>query len=401
MLSLFFILLAGNMAAVDPLSVEAVTLEGQTISAKWEGLAADGTVTLLVEQKTTAIPIDQLMLIHRTNMPSSAPAPDSRPASAGSLMILLNDGSRFPATLRGGSARQIEIETLPTGPLTVPLTAIAAVRRVDVTSPQTNELFDEALKRRDTTQDELFIIRDGRVTNVRGLTESMTSDAVAFKYREQTRAIPWSDLYGLILAKGVQTGERPAARCLLEDDSIWAGRLVGGDRQAVRVQLTVGATITLPLLTLREIRFQSDRIVFLSDLDPTEYTFEPFGVTRWPYRLDRSAANRPLRIGNMSYARGIGMHSVSTLTYKLDVAYKALAADIGIDAAVGQRGDVVFRVLADGKEVFNSGPVTGRNPPRPILVKLEGAGQLQLCVDLGGQLDIGDQANWGNIRLIK
>lgn len=401
MWNLFFILLAANMAAIDPSSIEAVTLEGQTISGKWEGLAADGMVSLLVEQKVTTIPIDQLMLIHRTHLPSSAPASDSRPSSPGSLMIHLHDGSRFPATLRGGSARQIEIETLPTGPLTVPLTAIAAVRRMDAAPPNNNDIFDEALRRCDATQDELFIIRDGRATNVRGLTESIAPEAITFKYREQSRTVPWSDLYGLILAKGVQAGEPPQARCLLDDDSILAGRLLGGDRQSIEMQLSIGATIAIPLAALREIRFHSERVVFLSDLTPSDYTFEPFGITHWPYRLDRSVANRPLRIGGKQYARGIGMHSVSTLTYKLDTAYKTLAADIGIDAAVGQRGDVVFRVLADGQEVFNSGPVTGRDPPRSILVKLEGARQLQLCVDLGGQLDIGDQANWGNIRLIK
>ena len=401
MLSFFIILTAGCMATVDPLSVEVVTLEGQSISAKWEGLTADGTVSLIIEPNTTAIPVDQLMLLRRVDEISSTSPAESQPASSGSLIIHLADGSRFTATLRGGSARQIEVDTLPAGLLTLPLTTIAAVRRADIANPQADELFNESLKRRDATQDVLFILRDGRPTNVRGLTESITPEEIAFKYRERTRRVPWSDLYGLVLAKGVQTGDPPPARCLMDDGSIWAGRLISGDRKSVRLQSAAGITMDIALTDLREIRFHSDRVVFLGDLQPTDYAFEPFGLTRWPYRLDRSVANRPLRIGNRQYPRGIGMHSVSTLTYNLDTAYKTLAADIGIDAAMGPRGDVVFRVLADGREIFNSGPVTGRDPPRSILVEIEGARQLQLCIDLSGQLDISDQANWGNIRLIK
>lgn len=402
MLSFFLILTAYSASpAVDASAVEIVTLEGQTIIASWEGLAADGTVSLRDEEKITAIPLGQLMFLRRADESSSTPAAESRQASPDSLIIHLADGSRFMATLRGGSAHQIEVETLHAGPQTLPLTTIAAIRRADIANPRADELFSESLKRRDATQDELFILREGRPTNVRGLTEWITPEEIAFKYRERTRTVPWSDLYGLVLARGVQTGEPPPARCLLDDGSIWAGRLIGGDRKSIRLLSAVGATIDIALTDLREIRFHSVRVVFLSDLEPDDYTFEPFGLTHWPYRLDRSVANRPLRIGNRQYARGIGMHSASTLTCNLDTAYKTLAADIGIDAAMGRRGDVVFRVLADGREVFNSGPVTGRDPPRSILVEIEGARQLQLCIDLGGHLDIGDQANWGNIRLIK
>ena len=61
----------------------------------------------------------------------------------------------------------------------------------------------------------------------------------------------------------------------------------------------------------------------------------------------------------------------------------------------------VFRVHADDKIVYDSGPVTGRDKPRPVLVSIEDAEHLKLEVDFGEALDVGDQANWANVRLIK
>jgi hypothetical protein len=108
-----------------------------------------------------------------------------------------------------------------------------------------------------------------------------------------------------------------------------------------------------------------------------------------------------MRIGGEVFDRGIGMHSAASLTYTLKEPFRQFAAAVGIDDAVGSRGNVVFRVLADGREVFSSGPVTGRDEPKPVLVELAGVKTLQLLVDLGDDLDIGDQANWANARLIR
>ena len=62
---------------------------------------------------------------------------------------------------------------------------------------------------------------------------------------------------------------------------------------------------------------------------------------------------------------------------------------------------MIFRVIADDEEVFTCGPVTGRDEPRPILVAIGGAKTFKLVVDFGEDLDVGDQANWGNLRLLK
>ena len=78
----------------------------------------------------------------------------------------------------------------------------------------------------------------------------------------------------------------------------------------------------LPVSQIGEIRFRSDRVLFLSELKPAEYVFEPFAVTPWPYRVDRSAANRPLQIGDEAFDRGIGMHSQARLSFDLPPGFR-------------------------------------------------------------------------------
>ena len=95
------------------------------------------------------------------------------------------------------------------------------------------------------------------------------------------------------------------------------------------------------------------------------------------------------------------MHSQATLTYELKTGYDQLAATVGIDDGARPLGNAIFRVLADGKEVYRSEAVTGRDEPRAILVPIKGAKRLELKVDFGEEQDIGDQADWCDARLIK
>jgi hypothetical protein len=95
------------------------------------------------------------------------------------------------------------------------------------------------------------------------------------------------------------------------------------------------------------------------------------------------------------------MHSRATLNYELPEGFSHLVATIGIDDAVRPRGSVVFRVITDGKPAYESKTLTGRDPAENIRVDIRGARTLQLVVDFGEELDVGDQADWANIRLVK
>lgn len=376
--------------------VVVTTIDGKAVNGVWQRLA-DGTVHVEVDGQATAFKLDELAAVQFVNHSATRPADNTEPT------FYLADGSRFPATLSAADGKQITLVTRPTGEFKLPMTALAGLRYGEPEPAATLAEFEKALADRPATDDTLFVVREGRLTSLQGLLETLTPKGGTFRWRERSVPIKPDNTYGIVFAQGVTRPEPAPATCLLIDGTIHAGqplRTIPEDGSNLELKAAAGK-LALPLDRILELRFRSDRVLRLSTLEPREYHFEPFSGTRWEWRRDRSAANRRLRIGGETYATGIGMHSQSSLTYNLPDTYKLLAADIGIDEAVGPLGNVVFRVLADGREVFNSGPVTGRDAPRPILVDIGVAKELTLAVDFGEGLDIGDQADWGNVRLLK
>ena len=72
--------------------------------------------------------------------------------------------------------------------------------------------------------------------------------------------------------------------------------------------------------------------------------------------------------------KGIGTHSKSEITYDISNAtYKRFNSYVGIDQEPGGKGgSVVFKVLLDGAEVFNSGTMYYNTPAKFVDVDLTG-----------------------------
>jgi hypothetical protein len=143
------------------------------------------------------------------------------------------------------------------------------------------------------------------------------------------------------------------------------------------------------------------RTVYLSDLKPAEYRHVPYLDLPWPYRTDRNVTGSLLRCNQRIYLKGLGVHSAARLTYLLDGSYKRFQADLGIDDSAGGRGSVGFRLFADGKPKFASGPIRGGAAPAPVSLDLTGVKRLDLVVDYGEQGDLLDHADWLNARVVK
>ena len=61
---------------------------------------------------------------------------------------------------------------------------------------------------------------------------------------------------------------------------------------------------------------------------------------------------------------------------------------------------MVFQVLADGKKVFDSGVMRGKQPARKISLDLDGVEELLLIVTDAGDGINSDHADWADARLI-
>ena len=117
-------------------------------------------------------------------------------------------------------------------------------------------------------------------------------------------------------------------------------------------------------------------------------------------QANKSVDNHPLFIDGKRYEHGFGTHAVSTLRIALAGKGERFTATVGVDDEVGQRGSVDFKVVGDGKVLWESGVLRGGDPAKEVSVDLHGIHKLLLQVgDAGDDMNY-DHADWADARIV-
>ncbi len=203
-----------------------------------------------------------------------------------------------------------------------------------------------------------------------------------------------------MVAQGAAEDDPTKALITLRDATLLAGEVdsLSGGKLAAR--LPGGSGVVIPQEALASIAFRSSRLVFLSDLKPVEEEQRSIAFLDVPWQKDRSVQSRTLTLGSRTFEKGIGCHAECRLTFAADGKWDVLAAVIGIDSETMGKGDCIFSVLADGESVFTR-RVKGTDPPQEIRVDIPRAKKVTLLVEAGAGLDLGDHADWCDVRFIK
>jgi alpha-galactosidase len=136
--------------------------------------------------------------------------------------------------------------------------------------------------------------------------------------------------------------------------------------------------------------------IWVSNLDLTK------AVTGWGHaQADKSIEKKPLTIAGQTYARGIGMHATGTLYIDLAGRAEAFRAKVGVDDEVtAGQGSVVFKLVGDGRVLFDSGVMKGGQPAKPVDVNLKGVNTLLLLVgDAGDNINY-DHGDWAEAVIV-
>jgi len=152
----------------------------------------------------------------------------------------------------------------------------------------------------------------------------------------------------------------------------------------------------------REVRDWAS-MAFLGKLDEAAAPRIALRVLRQDHsvlRFGQSCIDTPIRIGNLSFDRGLGTHAHSDIAVAIPEGAKVFEAQVGIDNnhdTQGVRGSVTFGVLADGKEIFRTPIVKGGDAPVPVRVEIpEGAKELVLNVAPTPDGVGHDQSDWAD-----
>jgi hypothetical protein len=164
-----------------------------------------------------------------------------------------------------------------------------------------------------------------------------------------------------------------------------------------------GVPVDLSRKEILSVYLSGGKVVYLSDLKPASVQEIPFFDNfLYHYQFDHSLVKKgTISIRGDKFFKGVSVHSKTELVYTLDKKYTQFEAVIGIDDEAKGKGDVVFSVLGDGKELFNSGNITGKSEPKLVKADVSDVKELKLIVDFGKDLDTMDRAVWADAVLME
>ncbi len=181
-------------------------------------------------------------------------------------------------------------------------------------------------------------------------------------------------------------------------------------------------------LILTALPMNGQNLIKLSELDASRIS-QPYGMPA----VGKSVSGEPLKVAGVRYADGIGVQASSRMKFTLMGNSKYFKCKVGVndnkvdykdpdlikiplvdgttvfytsvekgkefrgigsaEGTVG-KGSVVFRILGDGEELFNSGIMHGGDPAKNVDLEIGGVGTLELIVDDAGDGMSGDHADW-------
>lgn len=274
--------------------------------------------------------------------------------------------------------------------------------------------------------DRLYRLAGTGVDVLDGTLDGFGAEGVSFESSLGLRTYPWSDVVALFvepLDPPASTRGEPGSVAV---DLVGGGRLHGTleavGESLLRLRLPWDAVFATALDSVLLVGRDDGSIAYLSEREPLEFRGgsafdDDLGHVFVP-RDDRAVHGEPLRAGGRVWPRGIGVQAPTTLVF--DVSGDAvgdgagegsveLRGAVAIDdstAELGASGAAVFvvRVERGGtwREVWRSDVVRGGRAPIALpKLDLSGANRLELEVEMGPDLNLGDRADWLDVRLVR
>jgi NPCBM/NEW2 domain len=394
-LALAFAILSGNPApaAVQPVwENQLVFLDGREVLDSVARIDAAGKVHL--KRAAEPVPLNGLRLVRHVMFRK----PPVKMSAVGSIVVRLTGDGSIRAKTVAIKSEKVYV-TWAGGPeLKLPLEAVRSVQFQ--TAP--NPLFAKAAASPSADNDQLIVEIRNKFRAVPALIESMDDAQITFTSDKQKISVPRQRLYGVVFAYVKKPLKRDGlCRVRLTDGTILPGKVLELPKVPGRLkfQLLEGSELSLDWDAVAQIAVSSDRLHWVSDLKPAEVVEQTIVALPQKWKADQSVAGTRLKLAGRTFDKGLGVHARSQLTFALDGKYETFAAVIGLDDAARRKGDCVFVVSGDGRELFRQ-RVKGRDKPAAVRLDVRNVRRLVLLVEPGENLDIADHADWADACLI-
>jgi glucose/arabinose dehydrogenase/endonuclease YncB( thermonuclease family) len=139
---------------------------------------------------------------------------------------------------------------------------------------------------------------------------------------------------------------------------------------------------------------------YLSDMTWTSAT-NGWGPVEKDMSNGENAAGdgRPITLRGTVYAKGLGVHALSTVHYAVPTGCTLFGAVVGVDDEMGVNGSVVFEVYGDSTQLYSSGILRGGGATKTVSIDITGKADLALNVTDGGDGIGADHGDWANAQI--
>jgi hypothetical protein len=156
------------------------------------------------------------------------------------------------------------------------------------------------------------------------------------------------------------------------------------------------------------------RVIFLTELDPAKDKQVSYLDTQWPTQVNRNVLGQPLKAGKVIYARGLGVHTRSVLTYDLAAAggggeggaagsggFETLMLRAGVDDSAAPYGEASLSVVLDGKVLWEGRNMKAGQVSEELRLPVKDGKMLELRAEPAGRLDVLGRVDWLNAALVR
>lgn len=377
----------------DPV-FQARLVDGSTASGRIRQLGPNAALVLVGETERT-IPLVDVVSLTRDGAPPSSPD---------GSMVVFPEGDRLRAIINNSDDATLEVQpgSLADQSTRIPLNSMLGALLAPPTEPKSLDSLLDSI--RDTTRnaDVLWLGNGDRLT---GDLVKLGAEKVEFQPGAKLLDLPRSGVVAIGFDPGTvryPLPEGPFAELTFTD-----GSRLGVTGMSVEQGLLVcvtrfGSSIRPALGSISRIHVRGARVRYLSELTEAGTQYVGYlGKHPGIFGRNRTWDGYPLRVAGQPYERGLGMLPRTLVAYKLSADDQAFQATIGLDERAGDRGNVVFRVVVDGKQKFASRPLSKRDAPEFMNVELAGAKSLILVAEFGEGGDVQDSADWIEARLVR
>ena len=328
------------------------------------------------------------------------------------FQVWLRSGAVLPATSIGGwdpnmpgpvGTLLVSLPCSSESVLFLPPRVVRALLYGGPTRPKPR-LFEQDLAEPPANEDVLYAAVNNKTQRSLVTVSKFTTRGVEFLLRGEEFEFGAEQLAGVVFGQntGAAPDRQPGPRVTftmttgerLEGRLLW----IGFGRTCLR--LDEGCTFAIDNENLHRLDVSSGKLVWLSDLAPKVEQAPAFDQPG-PWYNNRSVAGPGFELAGRRYKRGLGLVPRTRLTYKLSGWFDVFEALIGIDDRGGSAAHAVFRVYADGEQVFESAPMVRGQAPFTLRVALNKAKTLTVEVDFGKKYALGNFCAFVDARVIQ